>query len=128
LGGLLQHNATRGGFGIYHFGTTSEDWERRRTLHELLAMVPRKAKIVSSENIVPQVSNRAFAYTLRLGIADADYLLFSVPPGGDERAKVLEVLKPGTFGVVAERGQYVLAKRDHPADLNPGLLARMGAN
>lgn len=128
LGGLLQHNATRGGFGIYHFGTTSEDWERRRTLHELLAMVPRKAKIVSSENIVPQVSNRAFAYTLRLGIADADYLLFSVPPGGDERAKVLEVLKPGTFGVVAERGQYVLAKRGHPSDLNPGLLARMGAN
>jgi hypothetical protein len=128
LGGLLQHNATRGGFGIYHFGTTSEDWERRRTLHELLAMVPRKAKIVSSENIVPQVSNRAFAYTLRLGIADADYLLFSIPPGGDERAKVLEVLPPGTFGVVAERGQYVLAKRGHPTDLNAGVLVRMGAN
>jgi uncharacterized membrane protein len=128
LGGLLQHNATRGGFGLYHFGTTSEDWQRRRTLRELLAMVPRKAKIVSSENIVPQVSNRAFAYTLRLGIADADYLLFSVPPSGDERAKVLEVLPPGTFGVVAERGQYVLAKRGHPTDLNAGALARMGAN
>jgi len=128
LGGLIQHNATRGGFGTYHFGTTSEDWERRRTLRELLAMVPRKAKIVSSENIVPQVSNRAFAYTLRLGISDADYLLFSVPPSGDERAKVLEVLPPGTFGVLAERGQYVLAKRGHPTDLNSGVLTRMGAN
>jgi uncharacterized membrane protein len=127
LGGLLQHNATRGGFGTYHFGTTSEDWERRRTLHELLAMVPRNGKIVSSENIVPQVSNRAFAYTLRLGIADADYLLFSVPPGGDERTKVLEVLQPGTFGVVAERGQYALAKRGHSTDLNGGLLTRLGA-
>jgi uncharacterized membrane protein len=126
FGGLIQHNATRGGFGVYHFGTTSEDWERRRTLGELLAMVPRKAKIVSSENIVPQVSNRAFAYTLRMGIADADYLLFSVPPGGDERNKVMEVLPDGTFGVVAERGQYVLAKRGHPTDLNAGLLARMG--
>ena len=126
LGGLIQHNATRGGFGIYHFGTTSEDWERRRTLGDLLAMVPRKAKIVSSENIVPHVSNRAFAYTLRMGVADADYLLFGVPPGGDERHKAVEVLRPGTFGVVAERGQYVLAKRGHPTDLNAGVLARMG--
>jgi uncharacterized membrane protein len=126
LGALLQHNAARGGFGTYHFGTLPEDKERRRTLYELLAMVPAKAKIVSSENIVPQVSNRAYAYTLRMGIADADYLLFSVPVGGDERAKVMEVLPSGTFGVVAERGQYVLAKRGHPTDLNAGLLSRMG--
>ena len=126
LGGLIQNNATRGGFGIYHFGTTSEDWERRRTLNELLAMVPRKAKIVSSENIVPQVSNRAFAYTLRMGVSDAEYLLFSVPVGGDERSKVLEVLPDGTFGVVAERGLYVLAKRGHPTDLNAGVLTRVG--
>ena len=125
LGALLQHNAARGGFGVYHFGTTLEDRERRRTLYELLAMVPPKAKIVSSENIVPQVSNRAFAYTLRMGIADADYLLFSLPAGGDERAKILEVLPDGTFGVVAERGQYVLAKRGHPTELNSGVLSRV---
>ena len=125
LGGLLQHNATRGGFGVYHFGTGTEDLARRRSVSELLAMVPRKAKIVSSENIVPQTSNRAFAYTLRMGIADADYLLFSVPPGGEERTKVMEVLPPGTFGVVAERGEFVLAKRGHPTDLNAGVLRRM---
>ena len=125
LGGILQHNATRGGFGVYHFGTTSEDAERRRTLYELLAMVPKKAKIVSSETIVPQISNRAFSYTLRMGIHDADYLLFNVPPGGDERTHALEVLSSGTFGVVAERGQFVLAKRGHPTDLNAGVLARI---
>jgi hypothetical protein len=60
-----------------------------------------------------------------MGIADADYLLFSVPPGGEERAKVMEVLPSGTFGVVAERGEFVLAKRGHPTDLNAGVLARM---
>jgi uncharacterized membrane protein len=125
LGAILQHNATRGGFGVYHFGTTAEDRERRRTLYELLAMVPKTAKIVSSENIVPQVSNRAFSYTLRMGIANADYLLFSLPPGGDERTKVLEVLPDGTFGVVAERGQYVLAKRGHPTELNAAVVNRV---
>jgi hypothetical protein len=61
-----------------------------------------------------------------MGIADADYLLFSVPAGGDERAKALEVLTPGTFGVVSERGQFVLAKRGYPTDLNRGVLARVG--
>jgi uncharacterized membrane protein len=124
LGALIQHHAARGGFGVYHFGTTDEDRERRRTLYELLAMVPAKAKICSSEYIVPQVSNRAFAYTLRMGIADADYLLFDLPVGGDERTKVFDVLSPGTFGVVAERGKFVLAKRGHPTDLNAGVISR----
>ena len=122
---VFQRNATRGGFGIYHFGTSSEDMQRRQTLRALLAMVPAKAKIVSSEIIVPQVSNRAFAYTLRMGIADADFLLFSVPPGGEERAKVMEVLPSGTFGVVAERGEFVLAQRGHSTEMNAGVLARM---
>lgn len=126
FGVLMQRNAARGGFGTYHFGTNSEDWERRQNVRALIAMVPAKAKIVSSENIVPQISNRAFSYTLRMGIADAEYLLFSVPSGGDERAKVIEVFSTGAFGVVSERGQFVLAKRGHPTDLNAGVLARMG--
>jgi Predicted membrane protein len=126
LGALMQQHAVRGGFGIYHFGTNPEDWERRQKLRALIALVPAKAKIVSSENIVPQISNRAFSYTLRMGIADADYLLFSVPIWGEERAKVIEVLSPGTFGVVSERGQFVLAKRGHRTDLNWGILAGVG--
>jgi hypothetical protein len=125
MGALIQQHTARGGFGTYHFGTDAKDWERRRTVRELIALVPPKAKIVSSENIVPQISNRAFSYTLRMGIADADYLLFNVPPGGDEQAKVIEVLSPGTFGVLSERGEFVLAKRGYPTELNSGVLARM---
>jgi uncharacterized membrane protein len=126
LGALIQHNAVRGGFGIYHFGTNADDWERRQKIRALIAQVSPKAKIVSSENIVPQVSNRAFSYTLRMGVADADYLLLTVPPGGDERTKALEALSSGTFGVISERGQYVLAKRGYPTGLNAGILSRMG--
>jgi len=125
LGAILQRNATRGGFGVYHFGTTSEDVTRRRNLYDLIDRMPKTAKVVSSENIVPQISNRAFSYTLRMGIHDAEYLLFSVPPGGDERKHAREALEPGTFGVVAERGQYVLARRGYPTDLNAGVLSRI---
>ena len=44
-------------------------------LRALIAQVPKDARIVASETIVPHVSNRRYAYTLRIGIFDADYLL-----------------------------------------------------
>ena len=126
LGAILQRNATRGGFGVYHFGTTSEDvtsaadplrasspWCRGR---------PRSCRRRTS-------CRRSRTAPIRTPCAwashDADYLLFSLPPGGDERRNALEVLTPGTFGVVAERGQFVLAKRGHPTDLNAGVLSRI---
>jgi uncharacterized membrane protein len=125
LGALLQHHTTRGGFGVYHFGTTPEDWERRKNVRALLAMVPKKAKICAVETVVPQVSNRAFAYTLRMGVADADYVLFNVSLGGDEKSRLMEVLPDGTFGVVAEQGEYVLIQRGHPTDRNQHVLERL---
>jgi hypothetical protein len=44
---------------------------------------------------------------------------------GDERAKVMEVLPQGTFGVVAERGIFVLAKRSQSTELNSGVLSKL---
>jgi uncharacterized membrane protein len=125
LGAIMQRHATRGGFGVYHFGTTAEDLKRRHDVNALLALVPKNAKICAVENVVPQVSNRAFAYTLRMGVSDADYVLFNLPLGGDERARLMEVLPDGTFGVVAERGEYVLIKRGYPTDLNKAVLSRL---
>jgi len=64
--------------------------------------VPPRAKIVASENIVPHVSNRPDAYTLRMGLFDADYLLFEAPRGGEEGTYVKDALA-GQFGVVTWR-------------------------
>jgi uncharacterized membrane protein len=125
LGALMQHHATRGGFGVYHFGTSPEDKLRRRNVNELLAMVPKDAKICAVETVVPQVSNRAFAYTLRMGVADADYVLFNISLGSDEKSRLMEVLPDGSFGVLAERGDFVLIKRGHPTDLNQAVLRRL---
>lgn len=123
LGAVLQPNTVRGGFGLYQLGTTADDLVRRRDLQVLLDKIPRMAKVASSENIVPHLSSRPDSYTLRVGVFDAEYMLFNVPPW--EHAPVADALKSGTFGVMAEAGVYVLAKRGYPTTANAAVLARM---
>jgi uncharacterized membrane protein len=126
MGAIFQQHTARGGFGPYHFGTNREDLERRESMRKLIAKVPPMAKITAAEDVVPQLSNRPDAYTLRHGLFDAEYLLFTIPTWSSERSSVLEGLQPGTFGVVAEHGSFVLAKRGYSTAANAQVLARIG--
>jgi uncharacterized membrane protein len=123
-GALLQQNTVRGGFGPYKFTTSDQDRRRFAELMSLIAKVPPMAKIVSSENIVPHVSSRPDSYTLRVGIFDADYLLFSTPVAGEELTNVTRALN-GDFGVVEVKGAFVLAKRGHSKASNPQVTRRL---
>ena len=127
-GALLQHNTAWGGFGPYHFGTDAADLMRRVNLQKLLPLVPPMAKVAACENVVPQLSNRPDAYTLRLSIYDADYVLFRIPSPPFERENVLEVLQTRKFGVVKESGEFVLAKRGHPTSENLRVIIRLGGH
>lgn len=125
-GALLQNNTVIGGFGRYHFGIDEGDLLRRKNLGKVLAMVPPNAKVVSAENIVPQIANRADSYTLRMGVYDADYIVFVVHSGGAERRHVVEALDRGTHGVVIESGEFAMAKRGASTADNERYIARMG--
>ena len=123
-GAILQQNTARGGFGPYNFTTSAEDRLRHDQLMKLIAMVPPMAKIVSSENIVPHVSSRPDSYTLRVGIFDAEYLLFSVPAGGEEATNLRSAFAQG-FGVMEVEGPFVLAKRGYPTTKNASVMSRI---
>jgi len=97
---------------------------KRCELAQLVAHIPKDAKVVASEHLVPHVSSRANAYTLRQGTYDADYILFDEPLGGDERSKTLPLLRDGVFGIVEDLGDMAVAKRGHPTALNAGVLSR----
>ena len=127
-GALLQHNTAWGGFGPYHFETDAADLTRRVNLQKLLPLIPPLAKVAASENVVPQLSNRPNAYTLRLSIYDADYVLFRIPAPAFERENVLEVLQTRKFGIVRESGEFVLAKRGHPTLDNLRIIIRLGGH
>ncbi|HSZ83652.1 MAG TPA: DUF2079 domain-containing protein [Polyangia bacterium] len=125
FGAVFQRNTIRGGFGPYTFGTSPTDLEHRKAIRVILAEIPPRAKIVASEQLVPQVSNRADAYTLRVGTYDAEYLLFSLPIFGDEQRNAFPLLQSNAFGVVDVQEPYVLARRGGPTMRNAAVLARM---
>jgi uncharacterized membrane protein len=125
FGAVFQRNTIRGGFGQYVFGTSEMDRSRRKAVRELLAQVPPRAKIVASEMLVAQVSNRPDAYTLRFGLYDADYLLFPLPMGGQELQNALTAFQGGAFGVVDVREPFVLAKRGAGTEQNAAVMARL---
>jgi uncharacterized membrane protein len=126
FGALFQQHTAHGGFGPFRFDLTPEDRARHDRLYRLIAQVPRDATIVSSENIVPHVSQRKNSYTLRTGMFDAAYLLVWMPPRGDERASVVQALRNGTYGVVDEGGDFMLAKRGYSIEKNAKVMSKYG--
>ncbi len=124
-GAVLNTTNTRGGFGEYRFGLLPGDHERHRLVYNLLALLPRKAKVVASEMLVPHVSSRKNAYTLRTGVYDAAYALFELPLWAEEGDQLRPLIESGEFGVVDVQGSYVLAKRGHSTRRNQEILKRM---
>jgi uncharacterized membrane protein len=124
-GAVMQQHTVRGGFGVYDFDTTPDELAQRAQLAELLRLLPRKATVAGSENLVPQFSNRAEAYTLRTGNFGAEYLLFTLPLRSDERPYVFDPVKNGEYGLVAMSGPFALARRGHSTALNGAVIPRM---
>jgi uncharacterized membrane protein len=126
-GAFMQQQKVRGGFGLYKFTTDGDDLGRREDLKALLALVPPRAKIAGSECVVPHISSRPDAYTIRVGLFDAEYILFSIQEeAGGERAPVVQALQSKAFGVVQVRPRFALLRRGHPTEGNAALLKKLG--
>jgi uncharacterized membrane protein len=125
-GAVLNQNNVRGGFGRINLLTTDADLRNRADLASLIGQIPADGKVVASEHLVPHVAGRSDVYTLRYGTFDADWLLFQMPIGGDERARARSLLEDGHFGIVDDRGEMVLAQRGHSPVENVAVLERMG--
>ncbi len=124
-GALLPHAGLRGGFDPVRLHATDFDLRRRDELAALIPQIPRRASIAASEKLVSHVSARPDVFTLRYGVLDASYLLFEVPPRADEKGQLLEALRKGTFGVVDDRGDLVLAQRGHDVAKNAAVVRRL---
>ncbi len=124
-GAVLQREHVRAGFGLFQFGSTEQDRKRYAALRDLIGRMPPLAKVAASENLVPHVSSRPDAYTLRTGLFDAEYLLFTTPIRDDERRFVADALTSGEFGVITGQEGFVLARRGHGTHLNARVLARL---
>jgi uncharacterized membrane protein len=124
-GAILHRTDVRGGFGRFDLTTSEIDAENRRNLAVLIAEIPPDAKVVASERLVPHLSNRDFAYSLRHATFDADWLLFESPLHDGEREHCSTALREEGFGVVDVRGTMALAKRGAPTERNDGVLRQL---
>ncbi len=126
MGAVFQRNTVRGGFSQYNFKTSERDRKDRSTFMGLISVIPPRAKVAASDNLVPHISNRPAAYTLRFSVYDAEYLLFFTDPqriDGSEKVKVTEALTSGDFGVVDVREPFAVARRGHTTAMNQRVLA-----
>jgi len=130
FGAIFQRHTAKGGFGLYNFETTAKDLADRAKFVQIAKQIPPRAKVTACDNLVPHISNRPVAYTLRFAVFDADYILFFSDPvriDGSERQKVTEALVSGDFGVVDVVEPFALARRGHPTAMNDRILTPWGA-
>jgi uncharacterized membrane protein len=83
-------------------------------LREVGDMVPKDASLAVSEMETAHFSNRLTVYTLKLGVSDADYVLYRTDSGGFGSNQASEALASGKYERVAERGKFALLKRAAP--------------
>lgn len=128
FGSVLQTNTSWGGPIRYKVGVNLEDRRRHEALDDVLKQLPKNAKVSCSGFVTPQVSSRANAYSLTLGVYDAEYILFPSEHKDfivDERATVVRLLESNEFGVVVVRPPFALARRGYVWVDNAELLSRI---
>jgi uncharacterized membrane protein len=126
FGIVFQHNTAWGGFSPFRVGVTAEDKIRHADLHSLIAKIPETASVAANEMLCAQISSRKNAYTFKIGLYDADYLLFRHPLWGEDRAKIIEALRSGAYGLEAEKGEFLLFRRGAPPHTAEAYLRRIG--
>jgi hypothetical protein len=124
-GAILNRKDVRSGFIRATFATSEANERDRADLAALIARIPTDAKVAATDRLVPHISTRDYAYSLSQGIYDADWMLFEIGLSQDERRNVVPSLTDSTFGVVDERGAFVLTKRGSLPAGNSDTLSRI---
>jgi hypothetical protein len=89
--------------------------------------IPPDASVAASEMLVAHVSSRKHAYTLLHGHYDADYILARFPPAATDQEHLIAALRTGAYGLVDEKGIFVLFRRGAPSATAEPFLLRFGA-
>jgi len=116
LGPIFQAHTTMAGFLPLRADINTSDRLRHANLYALIDQIPPDASVAASEMLVSHVSSRKHAYTLFQGFYDADYILARSPPDARDVDNLIAALRTGAYGVVAEKGIFVLFRRGAPTD------------
>lgn len=103
--------------------------ERHAAVKALLKHLPPDAKVAASSFLSTQVSARPNAYSLWLGVYDADWMVTPLEPhefGANEVKRLRERLVSKEWGVVAIEKPFVISRQGHDTSLNDEVLRHIG--
>jgi uncharacterized membrane protein len=126
FGIVLQRNTAWGGFSPFHVGVSDLDRQRHADLYTVIKQIPPDVSLASAETIVAQVSSRKNAYSLRIAYNEADYILARFPTGGEDHDNLKTALKSGMYGLVVQKGEFVLFKKGLPAASAAPFIRQLG--
>jgi uncharacterized membrane protein len=106
FGVVLEPSSFIGAIIPVRFSMTAEEKQRYHDLREIIAKIPPRASVSSTDFEAPHVSNRPTVYALAQDNSAGEYLLVSTDslPLGATREHVRGLLTPGRYGLVARTG------------------------
>lgn len=117
----------QGGFSHIQFHMTPAEIARYQDVKALAAMIPRDASCASTEELNPHASVRLDSYTLRLYHGDAEYLFMNAEHGlGGPNGVIGQAFAKHPYGLVAQRGQLYLFKKNHVSPDSNAARAKIG--
>jgi uncharacterized membrane protein len=125
-GVLLGGRTIVGGFSEKDLVVSAADRARYQDLRALAAQIPPDASVAATEAEGPHVSTRLVLYNLRYGLGDRpDFLLFNRTAGDPPARRAREALAARDYGVVDQRGDFVLARRGHDPAANAAVVDQL---
>jgi uncharacterized membrane protein len=127
FGAILQHNTFIGGFSPVYFEMSPGERTRYEDLRALAAKIPPNVSVAATELEIPHVSTRLDAYTLKVTDGDADYLFLNKHHlDNDARQHLRKALKHFAYGLVDQRGEFVLFAKGKVSKDTDGVLRSLG--
>lgn len=127
MGVLTGGDRILGGFRQKTFEVSEAEETQMQNLREIVEMIPRSASVSATEAEGPHVSNRLLMYSLKYFPGhDPDYILAGHVGIRGEKAHIRTLLETGAYGVIAQRGHFVLAKKGADTKDNGVLWRRAG--
>jgi hypothetical protein len=127
FGAILQHETFVGGFSRVAFSLSPGEEQRYQDMRALIKRIPDKASVAATETVIPHVSSRLDAFTLKITAGKADYLLlFRHHLDDGVRNRVKDALKAHPYGLVEKRGDFFLFAKNAQSKETDRTLRSLG--
>lgn len=114
-GAYSPHDVVHGGFvDVPRQRPTARDLQRHEDLQELMNQVPEKVKLCAADRIQPHITWHHDTWTLRDGLFECVYLLYSDIPGDLGNDRGMAAVASGAYEVIATKPGIWLAKKKAP--------------